>query len=368
MKVAILTFHHTSNYGAVLQAYALWKTIRSEGHEVELIDYRPEKVEKYYWQGIQPLKIRPFRKGLRLDRDAVHKLLKYIRFRLFLSKEVTRTKRLPDKNDLKRLEHQYDLIICGSDQIWCLDSPFREFDASFFLDFIDKQSPCKKVSYAASFGSTESLEKYQETVCKLINDLDAVSVRDANSLGIVKEQCDRQASLVLDPTFLVSYENLISAPKDSEDFLLIYNHGSFTKQEESMIEMLASQMNLKIVSVGYENRIAQENFVGAGPYEWLSYFSRASYIVTNTFHGSIFSIIFRKQFTILPYQGKMQKIDDLLGRLDLTDRVLNLSNSRSTSENVQEQIANLIDYDTAAKKIENEVCQSKDYLLSCLRK
>jgi polysaccharide pyruvyl transferase WcaK-like protein len=367
MKVGILTFHHTPNYGAALQAYALWVTIKNQGHDVEIIDYRPEQIEKFYWGGMSPIKIRPFRKGLRFDVDSLRRLLKYFKFRAFLSKKILLSKKSFRKiNDLRNFKHRYDLVICGSDQIWCLDSSFRNFDPSFFLDFIDRKDDCKKISYAASFGSTEDLGSHREVVCKLLNDFDAISVRDTNSLDIVQEGCNQQASLVLDPTFLASYGQLISSPQRDREYLLIYSHGSFTLQEESLIKGIAQQLNLEIVSVGYYNRVAQENCLTAGPEEWLGYFSKASYVITNTFHGTIFSLIFRRRFAVLPCQGKMQKISDLLRRIDLCDQVVNMTSAQSVSDLVEIHSTKQINYALVGDKIENEVQISKDYLFSQL--
>lgn len=356
MKVGILTFHHVTNYGALLQAYALWKMIKTQGYDVELIDYRPHKAVKYYSRGLSPIS-----KKLRFNQRAFTKLLQSWKMRKFLLSKIGISKKKCNSTTcLKYFHQQYDLVICGSDQIWCLES-FRGFDSSYFLDFVCNQTS-RKVSYAASFSDTKTLGSNRESICKLLSHFDAISVRDSNSLQLIGRECGRQVVKVLDPTFLVEYSEITSAPKLKEEYLLLYNQSTLTSAEENFVKLIAKTKKLIIVSVGNYNKVAHKNFIDISPEEWIGFFNKASYIVTNTYHGTIFSIIFKKLFTVFFTEQKSNKINDLLSNLQLKNRIfVELINPVSTNEHFLD-----IDYGSVYEILEAEILNSKTYLLKAL--
>lgn len=345
MKIGILTFHHTTNYGATLQAYALFQTIKKQGHNVEIIDYQPYKAVKTYI------------KTLYFNHHFLSNAVKSWKMRKFLHSQIQlSTNRCYTRKGLKNWEQAYDIVICGSDEIWNINS-FRGFDTSYFLDFVNSQKT-RKISYAASFGFTTTLGKNREKVAELLKEFKAISVRDSNSLRIVEEECQQSATKVLDPTFLVDYTKIISQPKINDDYLLIY--GGLSKEDETYVKKAAKAEGLKIVSVGYPSRIAQINLVGIGPEEWLGYFAKASYVFTSFYHGAIFSIIFRKPFTVFGRQDKMSKVQDLLKDFKLENRIV--KNSLPAWE---EQKIN-IDYDVISSSVEKAIEKSKTYLFEAL--
>ncbi|NEO36142.1 MAG: polysaccharide pyruvyl transferase family protein [Moorea sp. SIOASIH] len=325
MKVGIITIHHTSNYGAVLQAFALSQFIRSQGHEVEIIDYQPQAANEFYWKAMRFLN----RSGLlgmpRFDQASFKRYWKYIKFQKFFKKYLPLSKtKFSDRNSLKQHAHQYDLVIAGSDQIWCLDNPFRGFDPSFFLDFIASDTGCVKASYAASCGSSNTFGDRKDEISGLINQIDHISVRDGNSLRLVKQECGRdQVTLVLDPTFLGDYRQLIAKPRLKNKYLLLYKHGALNERENCLIKKIADKKDLDIVSVGSHSSLAKHNFAEADPKEWLGLFNQADHIVTNTFHGTIFSLLFKRNFTVIANPSKQNKIQDLLSRFGLDKNIFN---------------------------------------------
>jgi polysaccharide pyruvyl transferase WcaK-like protein len=358
MKVGILTFHHTTNYGATLQAYGLWKTLKSEGHDVEFIDYRPYVAAKQYWRPILPFRFK--RHKVYVRHHALKELFKYLKMRMFLRSTMHLSKYYT-RSGLENFDRHYDVVICGSDQIWCVNG-YRGFDPSYFLDFVGIQNTCRKISYAASFGKTEDLGKNRNLIRQLISQFNAVSVRDSNSLRLIEQECNRQATRVLDPTFLIEYTEILSEPKFEKDYLLIYNQACVKQEEESFIKLIADTSGLDIISIGKHNRIATKNLIGIGPKEWLGYFSKASYVVTNTYHGTIFSMIFKKPFTVLSSKGKAQKINDLLKLLDLEERI---GLEKKEIGCVQQEYLN-INYTLVYEKLEKEVLRSKTYLFEAL--
>ena len=269
-------------------------------------------------------------------------------------------KRLHTKNSLKKHHQKYDLAICGSDQIWRIDS-IKGFDSAFFLDFIN-DAGCRKMSYAASFSDTDSLTHHQPLIHRLLKDFDKILVRDSNSLRLVEKECSLPAVKVVDPTFLINYDTLAVLPKLRQEYLLIYNQQGFTIIEEDFVKNTAKNNNLIIVSVGQVNKIAKINVVEADPKEWLGYFKLASYIVTNTYHGTIFSIIFKRQFIVILNGNKSNKTGDLLKDYNLEDRIFS---TQLHTQNPEYKLRD-IDYSEIEQKVQIAVANSKNCLFKAI--
>ncbi|MGB3295833.1 MAG: polysaccharide pyruvyl transferase family protein [Phormidesmis sp.] len=366
MKVGIITFHHTTNYGATLQAYALWETIRDQGHGAELIDYRPHSAVRHYQRKVyMPEEKRRGKKHfvINLFKNFLPNLKRYTRMRYFLTSHITLSRKILDRKDLPTLfedDQGYDAIVAGSDQVWCTTS-IRGFDPSYFLDFIPKSSECKKISYAASFGPTKTLADERDTITRLVQDFDAIAVRDSNSLSILQRDCGETATKVLDPTFLTDFKNVIPTRPRSQPYLLLYLEKQISQEEKRFIQSTAERQGLKIISIGNSYGIADKVSADIDPKEWLWHFKHASFIVTNFYHGTIFSIKFGRQFTMLARESKINKAKDLLDMLDLTHRMV----TQADADTVTIQSAE-IDYESVNKLIEQEVHKSRSYLVGAL--
>ncbi|RCJ23302.1 hypothetical protein A6S26_01740 [Nostoc sp. ATCC 43529] len=352
MKIGILTFHHVTNYGATLQACALWTFLNSQGYDVEIIDYRPLNIVWKYLRPLIPLK-KPEKVLVNIPR--AWKMRRFLLSYMKLS-----PKKFYDKKGLEYYRDKYDVVICGSDQIWCLDS-FRGFDSAFFLDFVNKETT-RKISYAASFGNTVKLGNYHETICNLIDQFQTILVRDSNSANIINNECNQKAIKVLDPTFLIKYDAIKTSPKIPGKYILLYFHAAIEPEEEEFIKSLAKSENLTIVSVDEPNKIAQINLESASPQEWVGLYSEASYIVTNTFHGTIFSIIFQKPFNVFLRSEKQNKVTDLLRDLNLEHRIFFVKEKPQPSH---KEIFD-IDYESVSKILESKIMQSKQHLLQAI--
>lgn len=356
MKVGILTFHHVPNYGAVLQAYALSKVIEEAGYDVEIIDYRPYKAVMFYLDQLYPIKL----KQRRLNRHFLGNIVKSWKIRKFLLSKMRLSNKFYTRAGLKNFNHSYDVVICGSDEIWNIES-FRGFDASYFLDFVCDNAT-RKISYAASFGSTKTLGNNKDKICNLINSFNCVSVRESNSLQLIYSECGRQAIKVLDPTFLINYEDTISVSKFEGQYILIYDNTAWTTEQEDFVISLAKANKLTVVSIGFHKKIAQKNLLEVSPEEWINYFAKASYIITSTFHGAVFSINFKKQFTVFITEFKSNKINDLLTFLGLENRIF------TTAPGVESLVnqSSDIDYSSVYRKLEVGIVSSKNYLWEAL--
>lgn len=359
MKIGIITFHHIDNYGATLQTYGLWSFLQNQGYNVEIIDYRPYQAIKFYTKGLSPIT-----KSFKFNKKAFSNIVRSWKMRQFLVSHMKLSqKKVYFKRNLHYFSKKYDIVICGSDQIWCLDS-FRGFDSSFFLDFVSNQST-RKLSYAASFGNTTELNNFKDEICKLINQFQTILVRDSNSKKIIVNECNGNAKKVLDPTFLVNYDMIKHPPQFEEKYLLIYNRAQeLNSEEEYFIKRLAKAHNLIIVSVGKYNRIADINLASASPQEWVGAYSLASYVITNTYHGTIFSILFQKPFHVLLPENKSQKITDLLSDLGLENRIL--TNQLEHTSTLIDDSAFNVNYDLVSKILDKKINDSKKYLIEAI--
>ena len=355
MKIGIITFHHTTNYGATLQAYALFKTLTAWGHTVEVIDYRPKGAVVFYLKQLLPIRNRKFDWNM----DFHKYILKALQMRKFLVSSLNLSKLTCYSSDKLREIFEasdYDAVITGSDQVWCLDTKFRGFDASYFLNFFGKADNCLKVSYAPSIGGTQSFKENREQVSRLLAEFDHVSVRDYHSANVIQEECGVASTKVLDPTFLVDYEDVLVPPKIEEPYLLVYNHKELGHIQRKAIQEIAKSKNLKVISIGDAWDVADDSFICVHPYEWIGYFKHAAYVFTNTFHGTIFSLLFRKDFTVFVGEGKRNKVFDLLTPLDLEGRIITELTDGYKVNKAQ------IDFDIVYKKLSPQIDGSEAFL------
>lgn len=343
-KVGILTYHHAINYGATLQGYALWQTVKKLGYDVEFIDYRPVKAIKSYF----------------LNRYLISNLIKSVKIENFLHHHAKQgTIKAYTSSKLKENKLNYDIVIVGSDEVWNINS-IRGFDTSYFLEFIRNQKTIK-MSYAASFGSTKTLGKHTEHISHLLNQFDSISVRDSNSLNLVRNECNCEATKVLDPTFLADYSDIISENNHQEEYLLVYAF-NLSLEEENIIKFLSENKSLKIISIGYYNKIAHKNLVNVSTEEWLGYFKGASYIVSSFFHGTIFSIIFAKPFTTLSRGDKSIKVTDLLRDLGLEKCIFS---AKLDIQDFSDKNSS-IDYTEVYEKLSTKISLSREFLVEGL--
>lgn len=356
MKVGIITLHHTTNYGATFQAYGLWKAIKELGHEVEIIDYRSYKVARAHLG-----KCLPIRKTQIWNSQFIPFSIQAWRMRKFLvdNMDLSRQKTYT-KTGLKKFSKDYDVVVCGSDEIWHLYSPLTGFDASFFLDFVDSQT--SRVSYAPSFSQTKNLGQHEQLIRDLIARFDAISVRDSHSLSLIKK-CDRSARIVLDPTFLVDFSQLQIEPKQTKEYILLYTVKNFSEEQKKWVKSWLNarpELALPIISLGKSNEIANINLISVSPQEWLGYFKNASYIITNSYHGTIFSLKYERDFTVFTTKNNI-KIKDLLRTLGLESRIID---SAEWDSDFKQSMS--INYEPVNKILEREIAKSKKYLLDAI--
>ena len=360
MKVGILTFPNSASYGAVLQMYALQRAVKSLGHDVEVINYHNTfmKQERHY--GSDGLK-----SGVkRLARRIVHNSL-YSNFRRFEQEELDLfpAKAFENADELQRLGKRYRAVICGSDQVWNPD--ITDFDLSYFLNFCDEAT--RRVAYAPSFGIEQFADTFCEAIQKDLRQFYAMSAREESGQQLVQRLTEREVPLVVDPTLLLSAEDwekleqpYVSA---SEDYILYYTIVS-SKTLWNKALALSQKTGLKLVVVGgnwlkkHKKHNAQVEYaVDIGPRQWLYLVHHARYVVTNSFHGTAFSINYRKDFYVEFSSKTNSRLAQIAGDLELMDHVV--------GEAPLKPIA--VDYSTAERVLPLMRQASWDYLKQALQ-
>lgn len=363
-RVGILTFHRAVNYGAILQSYALQQQLRKLGLDCEIIDYRCKAIENPY----SPFSINKNEGILRKVKSIAGMLFKWRgrqrkrrMFYRFLQTHMTLTSSYRNSHKLIGLNSKFDLFISGSDQVW--NHNCTKLDPAYFLDFV--QDINKKNSYAASFGFTEIPKSLRKTYWELLHPFHHISVRERSGVKIIHDLLNREASFNLDPTLLLSrldWNKLASSSDQFQNYILLYILMDPSKILNVAFK-IAEQKNLKIIYLNEDSlgmKIRHPNIVfltSATPEEFLSLFQNARYVLTNSFHGTAFSIIFQKQFMveIAGREGnKNNRSESLLNLLGLNERIMDGS--------AWTQIDQIIDWVTVNERLEREREKSIQYL------
>lgn len=315
MKVAIMTFVRAYNYGAVLQAYALNKVINEMGVECETIDYFPHYFKSQYYLKKSPYINYRFPQTGQLkiwlfDNLYTFRLRSIIKkrnrlFSLFIKRNIKLSKkRYYSKESLNAIANTYDLYIAGSDQIW--HNLWSDFDDSFFLCFVDRHK--FKSSYAASFGFSTIPKELESEYQARLNRFDRISVREQSAIDIIKKTVGKTATCECDPTILLRREQweLLVTQNNQPDYIFVYYINKADNIFKKAYE-LSKAKNLKVIcltsrvseKIMMNDKIDSYNFTNiriASPADFLNLCFNAKYIITNSFHGTVFSIIFHKQF------------------------------------------------------------------------
>lgn len=345
MRIGIITFWRSlSNYGQLLQCWALQQVLARLGHEPYLIRYADSSTEG-----------RKYRMFLREG------LIKSLIFRIVHHSEITRNKQLKKENaakdevrdfkgfrnfNLNLSESVYDSIyklrmdpppadayITGSDQVWA-SNPLEDANKAYFLDF--GAEGVLRLSYAASFGSPECSASRLEVMRSLFSRFNAISVRETSGASICSQAGFDGACTVLDPTLLLTdkdYLKIAQTEEVSTPYVMLYsiNIESPEQMDWDNVKEYASLSGCEVRSVSSTGHIPGRNdFHGSLPEfptipRWLGLMSNASMVFTTSFHGVVFSILFHRNFVYYPLEGRYssgnERVTDLLGRLGLEGHI-----------------------------------------------
>ena len=355
MQICTITCHDVYNAGASLQAYALQTYLKSLGHDVKIIDYKPDYLSRHYRLDIvgNPKYDKPILRQAYLLAKLPGRLRMLPRkraFDSFTAKYLDLTRRYASNAELKADPPEADIYFAGSDQIW---NPLfsNGKDPAFYLDFAPEGSV--KASYAASFATEDVLDDWKPQMKDWLHALDYISVRESSGVRIAQELGIIGAVQVLDPVFLLdasTWRNMASE-RPSYPYLLVYDFDG-NKQIEQEAKRLAAQHKLKIVTLQkfpYADRCIRD----AGPREFLSLVDGASFVLSNSFHATAFSLIFQRPFMVY---DRCENINTRMRDLMVT---VGLSHRSSADAP--------IDWTAVQMRLDKEITASKAYIDSVLQ-
>lgn len=355
MKVYLLTFHGSVNYGAVLQALALSKTLGSLGYACEVIDYNRELHHKNFLKSYS----KSFKGKLYQALQYPQKFKLHKKFDSFIKANMPLSSKA--YNGFGALSSEvFDenaAFIVGSDQVW--NCELTENNYHYFLDFTASEN---KFSYAASFGVSDiSGWENKARVLELLQQFKSISVREESGAEIIKKELNRESTVVCDPTFLLEKSDWeqVASLNDRGKYVLLFML-SYNKDLHERARELAKQKNLPLVNLAYsvKNIEGAENVPNLSPDEWLGYIANADYVFTNSFHGFSLSLNFNRQvFVALTRGSRNSRILDLARRYGVEDRII--SNEKLCSDD--------IDYSLVLPKMQADREKSLDYIKGILK-
>lgn len=373
-KTGILTFHAAYNFGSNLQAYALQNVIEKLGHEVEIINYRPENQFGMY----SLINTKYFNKGVVAKNffnilNAPKIIKRNKNFYTFIHEYLKLSQNeYMNKNEVEKNINKYSNIVCGSDQIWNLSEKTYDRSTVYFLD-LDVNIDANTVSYAPSFGDTTKnlSQTYDEKISQYIKNFDKISLREKDAVDFFRSK-GVDADLVLDPTLLLSKEEwkkLIGEPLIKEPYIFYYSLNckkfsiDFTNKiaEETKLPVLSPFLHPK--TIGCDMKILGDS----GPLEFLNLLYYSKIVCTNSFHGTVFSVLFEKDFYAIFDEDENKNIirenrkASLLEQLGLEKNISSKSNYINI-DNLKE-----VDYKNVKNKLDVLKKESINYLKRSLK-
>lgn len=319
-KIGMITFHRANNLGAALQAYALYTYLNDNICPTEIIDYYPNNAI--------PARNTLLRRVMRMAKKTVGgkeqkaRYQRFAKFDTFINECRTSEKVYYGDKEIETDPPKYDLIISGSDQI--LNTTLTGNSRAYYLSFA-QDTP--KISYASSFGRADVSETEIAYIKQYLKGFRTLSAREESARRLINSLTNHRVELVADPVFLLSKEkwSSISEPTKSEKYVFVYAMENTPWLVET-IDRVRTQYGLpiKIVLGGsFQLNVDGEVDNCCGPRDFLSYIKNAECIVTNSFHGTAFSIIFEKKFICVAHSSKNTRLENLMKVIDAENKQIN---------------------------------------------
>lgn len=370
MKAALITYSRAKNYGGMLQAYALYKYLEDAGHDVEFIDYILPRSNIYDPNKFTELQTRKSRLwGKNKLMQMIWRMTKfpkikkdYLKFAEFIEKRAKFTQKYFTYEELVSDPPHADIYITGSDQIW--NPQFTEDqkpELPFFLGF----AKGKKISYASSFGVTDISTESKQIIVPYLQEYAYISVREKSGQELLQE-LGIASEVVLDPTMLCDkkmWMDLCDKRMIQGKYAILYQV-IFDKRIYDLAQQLCQSRGLKLYVVTMNRRDAH---VGVGNVimtpsiqEWLSYIRYSDLVVTESFHATVFSILFKREFIVnsATRKGMSTRISNLLNILDISDRELTSFEECAADEILRKSV----DWEAVESKLVSEQKKSRRWL------
>lgn len=376
MSIAILTWLHNQNFGTLLQAYALQQYLISCGYQVQDIDYIPSKLEKisnWLKSGNSPRLFlgKAFESiNRKREREFLSNLSKD-KFDNFINNNINLTEKCSSSQDLFCVSQRFDTLICGSDQIW---SPYL-LNPNFYFAFLGRNVSNKNIiSYAPSFGVTETSSKKKKVIQSELEKFSAISVREDAGKKFLQDLGYYEVEQVVDPVLLLNKEQwgaLISKVMPSNRNAVVCYFLGDNPSYWHAVNSISSYYSSEVVTlVGSGKKAVDRRYnpqYALGPDEWLAYIASARFVLTDSLHGTLFSQIFRKNYYTFKRfregdsRSQNSRVESLARLSSMTDRLLN-----KWSESL---INNLVieDYDSRLINLEEKIRSSERWLLNAIK-
>lgn len=327
MKIGLLTIHNVNNYGAALQLYATVKTLEKYGN-VDILNYTPSFIK----DNMKLVRFDFTLKGpLRSVKDLIrlYSRIKCIpKFEKFYQEDMTLSPNLEADSDFVRVNDKYDMFVSGSDQIWnpFIVSATCELDSRYFLDFVVNKP---KIAFSSSLGSYKYDEPQSKEVIKYLSSFSAISVREKDGAEYIGRLTQKKVTNTLDPTLLMSREQWVNSFEvkltgSIEPYVLIY----VIKKDflvKNVVKKVSKALGIKVIAVDQDpflNFSVDEHVKDAGPKEFVELFSKAKFVITNSFHGCCFSVNFNIPFVVIKPQSSVNRVASLLKMVGLENRLI----------------------------------------------
>lgn len=354
-KIGIITIHSDLNYGAALQAYALNQFLRNKGYESEIINYIkiPNHPRKYpfpiniaYWLMNKP---------------------RFIRYRKFLKNSISKNKWCSVNDLMTHFNEPYDILISGSDQVWnpTCGGLIDKLNPCYYLAFTDNPK-YKKIAYASSIGSYRFNDQEKPLVKKWLESYNHLSTREQAGKEHLESFINKNIKVVLDPTLLLNKETWLNVAHrvnkmDKKKYVLVYYIDEIAECVE-YARIIANKYGWKVAMMSNTSKKfpgVDINIPFCGPAQFLWLFANATYIVTNSFHGTAFAVNFNKDFISVIKRNSPQRAQTLLKNVGLYDRLL-------TNINELDNIPLKVDFKEANEKLNALRDNSISYLLNSI--
>ncbi len=300
MNIGIITFQRSCSYGAFLQCFALQEALRRMGHTATVIDYQPKhRSERVRF----PLSRKP---PFFPPKNLLICAKQYV-FRSAIEKHLNLTRqKFTTYNQLELTTWNFDAVVCGSDQIWNASHTGGKYDPAYFGEFLP--TGIRRISYAASLGDNQIPFEQAPAFKELIDRMDQVSVREEDGAREVERVTGCSCRVVPDPTIL--YQTFGHLIKEDASLKLSPYIFSYQMQQSNLYRaaLYKAQQGLTYPIFhlgGAKHDFAARNFSVITPYKWLSLIQNAAHVVTNSFHGAVFALLFNRPLTLVAVQGQM---------------------------------------------------------------
>lgn len=355
MKIGVITFTYGQNYGNKLQNYALVKFINNRYTDEVYTLQNFDKTTKGNF--IVRLK-KHIKKIIRFNNEKIKKSRK-LKFEEFNKKYLKYYDIILNKSNYNKF-NDFDILICGSDQIW---NPFYNKDMITYTGAFAKN--VKKISYAASIGINQIPEELVEAYKKNISAMDYIGIREEEGAKLLRKYIDKEISVQVDPTMLLTvndWDEIASKPdkKNEEDYILTYFIKEKDQKTQEKIEEFSKKSKIKVINL---NDINEKNWYDLDPCEFLWMIKNAKFVFSDSFHATVFSLIYHKPFHCFERINKEEnnkqesRLNTLLKYFNLTERI-----GEFKSKNEED-----IDWDKVDEVMENIKQKSINYLDNAIK-